>query len=96
MRSDDEESDDETIEEEVVYLPTYNMSQETNNSDTVSTAQTTEKHDQIEAKTTIKGDQSTLTFGGQDETENSTNEQASFGDHDSEMGQETIPPHCQI
>jgi hypothetical protein len=42
------------------------------------------------------GDQSTLTFEGQDETENSTNEQASFGDYDREMGQETIPPHCQI
>ncbi len=80
----------------MVYRPTYNMSQETNNSDTVSTAQTTENHDQIEAKTTIKGDQSTLTFGGQDWTENSTNAQASFGDYDREMGQETIPPHCQI
>jgi hypothetical protein len=44
------------------------MSQETNNSDTVSTAQTTEHHDQTEVKTTIAGDQSTLTFGGQDQS----------------------------
>ncbi len=94
MHSDDEESDDETMEEEVIYRPTYNMSQETNNSDTVSTAQTTENHDQTEAKTTIMGDQSTLTFGGQDGTENSTNAQASFGDYDREIGQATIPPHC--
>jgi hypothetical protein len=96
VRSDDEESDDETMEEKVVYRPTFNMSQGTNNSDTVSTAQTTENHEQTEAKTTIMGDQSTLTFGGQDGTENSTNAQASFGDHDREIGQETIPPHCQI
>jgi hypothetical protein len=91
VRSDEEESDDETMEEEVVYRPTYTMSQETNNSDTVSTAQTTENHDQTEEKTTIMGDQSTLTFGGQDETENSINVQASFGDYDREMGQEKIP-----
>ncbi len=44
VRSDDEESDDEIMEEEVVYSPTYNMSQETNNSDKVSTAQTNENH----------------------------------------------------
>jgi hypothetical protein len=50
------------MEEEVVYRPTYNMSQETNNSDTVSTAQTTENHDQTEVKTTIAGDKSALTF----------------------------------
>jgi hypothetical protein len=92
VRSDDEESDDKTMEEEMVYRPTYNMSQETNNSDTVSTAQTTENHDQIEAKTMLTGDQSTPTFGEQDGTENSTNAQASFGDYDREMGQETIPP----
>jgi hypothetical protein len=91
MRSDDEESDDETMEEEVVDRPTYNMPQETNNSDTVSTAQTTENHDQTEAKTTITRDRSTLNFGGQDGTENSTNAQASFGDYDREIGQETIP-----
>jgi hypothetical protein len=72
------------------------MSQETNNSDTVSIAQTTENHDQTEAKTTIAGDQSTLTFGGQDETEKSINAQTSFGDYDREIGQETILPHCQI
>ncbi len=48
VRSDDEESDDETMEEEVVYRP-YNMSQGINNSDIVSTAQTTENHDQTEA-----------------------------------------------
>ncbi len=73
------------------------MSQEANNSDTVSTAQTTENHDQTEAKTTIRGDQSTLTFGGQDGTEKSTNAQASFDDYDDrEIDQETIPPHCQI
>jgi hypothetical protein len=47
-----------------VYRPTYHMSQQTNNSDKVSTAQTTENRDQTEAKTTIAGDQSTLTFGG--------------------------------
>ncbi len=41
-------------------------------------------------------DHSTLTFEGQDETEKLTNTQASFGDFDREMGQETIPPHCQI
>jgi hypothetical protein len=96
VRSDDEESDDETMEEEVVYRPTYNMSQETNSSDTVSTAQTTENHDQTETKPTIMGDQSTLTFGGQDGTENSTNVQASFGNYDRKIGQETIPSHCQI
>ncbi len=96
MRSDEEESDDETMEEEVVYRPTYTMSQETNNSDTVSTAQTTENHDQTEEKTSIMGDQSTRTFGGQDETENSTSTQASFGNYDREMGQEKIPPHCRI
>ncbi len=56
VRSDDEESDDETMEEEVVYRPTYNMSQETNNFDTVSTAQTTENHDQIETKTMLTGE----------------------------------------
>ncbi len=55
VRSDDEESDDETVEEEVVYRPTYDRSQETNNSDTVSTAQTTKNHDRTEAKTTITG-----------------------------------------
>jgi len=96
VRSDDEESDDETMDEEVVYRPTYTMSQETTNSDTVSTAQTTENHDQPEEKTTIMGDQSTLTFKGQDETEDSTNAHASFGDYDREMGQETSPPHCQL
>ena len=85
------------MDEEVVYRPTtYTMSQETNNSDTVSTAQTTENHDQTKEKNTIMGDQSTLTFEGQAKTEKSTNEQASFGDYDSEMGQESIPPHCQI
>jgi len=59
-------------------------------------AQTAENHDHTEEKTTIMEDQPTLTFGGQDETEDSTNAQASFGDYDREMGQETIPPHCQI
>ncbi len=76
----------------MVYRPTYDMPQETNNSDTVSTAQTTENHDQTEAKTTITGDQSTFTFGGQDGTENSTNAQASFGDYEKETSQETNPP----
>jgi hypothetical protein len=84
------------MEEEVVYRPTYDMSQETNNSETVSTAQTTENHDQTEVKTTITGDQQTLTFGGEDGTENSTNAQASFGDYEREISQETNPPHCQI
>ncbi len=79
----------------MVYRPTYTMSQETHNSDTVSTAQIAENHDQTDEKTTIMADQSTLTFEGQNAIENSTNEQASFGDYDSEMGQETIPPHCQ-
>ncbi len=73
VRFDDEESDDETMEEEVVYQPTYNMPQETNKSDIVSTAQTTENHDQIEAKTTMTGDQSTPTVGEQDGTKNSNN-----------------------
>ncbi len=94
MRSDDEESDDETMEEEVVHRPTYNMSQETNNSDTIFTAQTIENHDQIEAKITIAGDKSTPTFEGQDEAENSTNAQVSFSDYDRDNGKETIPPHC--
>jgi hypothetical protein len=71
------------------------MYPETNNSDTVSTAQTTENHHQTEAKITISGDKSTLTFEGQDGTENSTNAQASFGDYDRENGKETIPSHCQ-
>ncbi len=96
VRFHDDESDDETMEEEVVYRPTYDISQETHNSDTVSTAQTTENHDQTEAKTIMTGDQSTPTFGEQDGTENSTNAQASFGNYDREMDQETIPPHCQI
>jgi hypothetical protein len=56
----------------------------------------TENHDQIEAKTTMTGDQPTPTFGGQDGTENSTNAQASFCDYDREMGQKMIPPHCHI
>jgi hypothetical protein len=96
VRSDDEESNDETMEEELVYRPTYNMSQEINNSDIISTAQTTDNHDQTEAKTTISGYQPSLTFGGPDGTEKSTNAQAFFGDYDREIGQETIPSHSQI
>ncbi len=86
----------ETMEEEVIYRPTYHMSQETSNSNTVSTAQPTENHDKTEAKTTIAGDQWTLTFGGQNETEDSINTQASFGDYNRAICQETIPSHCQI
>jgi hypothetical protein len=71
------------------------MSQEINSSDPVSTAQTSKNKDQNNAKITNAEDKSTLTFEGQDETENSTNAQASFGDNDRENGEETIPHHCQ-
>ncbi len=79
----------------MVYRPTYTVSQETNNSNPVSTVQTSEIQDQTNAKITIADDKSTLTFEGQDETEHSTNTQDSFRDYDRENGQETILPHCQ-
>ena len=42
------------------------------------------------------GEQSTLTFGGQDGTEKSTDAQASFGDYERKISQQTNPLHCQI
>jgi hypothetical protein len=81
VHSDDEASDDETMEEEVVYDFANNVSQETHNSDTVSTAQNSEIQDQTNAKITIEADKTPLTFEEQDETEIALNAQAYFGDY---------------
>jgi hypothetical protein len=60
VRFDDEESDDETMEEEVIYRPTYNMPQEINNSDTVPTAQNPEILVQTQAENTSAAEQTPL------------------------------------
>ncbi len=58
----DEASDDETMEDEVVYDFANNLSQETHNSDTVPTAQNPEILVQTNAETTIEAEKTPLTF----------------------------------
>ncbi len=93
VHSDDEASDDETMENEVVYDFTNNLSQETHNSDTVPTAQNLEIQDQTNAEITIEAEKTPLTFEEQDETEIALNAHDSFGYYGKEKGQEAIPPH---
>jgi hypothetical protein len=77
VHSDDEASDDERMEEEVVYRPIYTMSHETNNSDTVPTAQNPVIQVKTNAEITIEADKTPLTFEEQDETEIALNAQDS-------------------
>jgi hypothetical protein len=84
------------MEEEVVYRPPYNMSQEINNSDTVPTAQNPEILVQNQAENTIAAEQAPLTFGEQDETEIALNAHDSFGDYGKEKGQEETPPNGSV